>query len=297
MDEKIENIKFSFPEEVGTNYEGYKTFIDLCHVLKGQSLKTFEVNFANTKRFDANLVAILGALATMASNKLNILHFVNIKNDLIDLFQQNGFIDLFRDKRKINKEQSVVFEKFKIKDNRAFVDYIDNELLSKAVLPKMSKLLKKEINTSIYEIFTNAVIHGRCRYVFCCGQHYPKRKRLDFTLVDVGTTIKHNVNYFLKETYNGSRAIGWAIQTGHTTKHENIPGGLGLSLILEFLEKNGGKMQIISADGFWSKEKENIFAKDFDKDFGGTIVNIEFNLDDPARYCLTSELTNLDNIF
>lgn len=57
-----------------------------------------------------------------------------------------------------------------------------------------------------------------------------------------------------------------------------------------------GKMQIISADGFWDSDNKNIVSKTIDFHFPGTAVNIEFNLNDTNFYKLSSEIS-LNNIF
>lgn len=60
--------------------------------------------------------------------------------------------------------------------------------------------------------------------------------RLNFTIVDLGKTIKTGVNNFLKKNLSGIEYIAWAVEEGNTTKRGTIPGGLGLSLIREFLK-------------------------------------------------------------
>jgi hypothetical protein len=83
---------------------------------------------------------------------------------------------------------------------------------------------------------------------------------------------------------------------GNTTKIGNIPGGLGLDIIFEFIKLNKGKIQIVSSDGYWEYRNGKTENKLFDKPFSGTIVNIEFNLDDKDSYRLTEEVS-LEDIF
>ncbi|WP_147473867.1 hypothetical protein [Chryseobacterium nematophagum] len=56
---------------------------------------------------------------------------------------------------------------------------------------------------------------------------------------------------FLGEDIDAKEAIVWAMKMGNTTKTGSNPGGLGLAVIFEFIEKNKGKIQVISADGFY----------------------------------------------
>ena len=71
---------------------------------------------------------------------------------------------------------------------------------------------------------------------------------------------------------------------------------LGLNLIREFLKLNGGKIQIVSDDGYWDEKANTMDAKELSCNFIGTIVNLEFNLDDPKSYLFSSEVDK-DDIF
>ena len=94
-----------------------------------------------------------------------------------------------------------------------------------------------------------------------------QKKRLDFTIVDLGRTIKSNVKEYVNKEVSGKDALKWAVTEGNTTKHGEIPGGLGLSMIREFLKKNDGKIQIVSEDGYWEQkgynEKNDCFSQIF----------------------------------
>ena len=158
----------------------------------------------------------------------------------------------------------------------------------------MSPLLRKKIKESILEIFDNARSHGKCEFIFSCGQYYPKKGRLDFTVVDIGRTIRKNVRDYLQENVSGKEALDWAVKENTTTKKDNIPGGLGLTLIREFLCKNKGKIQIASADGYWYEKECTSYSEDLSIVFGGTAVNLEFNVNDQSSYCLTSEIEDTD---
>lgn len=157
------------------------------------------------------------------------------------------------------------------------------------------------MNQSIFEIFENARTHGKCELIYTCGQYYPNKNppRIDTTIVDLGFTIKKNVNDFLihrrEKPFNlGYNAIQWAIQKGNTTKTGSISGGLGLDLVLEFLKLNNGKIQIVSSDGYWEFRKGDFIKGPFTLGFPGTIVNIEVNINDTYHYRLKEEVSFYD---
>ena len=100
----------------------------------------------------------------------------------------------------------------------------------------------------------------------------------------------------MRENLSGKECILWAVEEGNTTKQGTIPGGLGLSLIRTFLKHNGGLLQIVSSDGYWEQKKGITITKDLEHEFLGTIVNLEFNINDKSYYHLSSEI-DTEHIF
>ena len=82
---------------------------------------------------------------------------------------------------------------------------------------------------------------------------------------------------------------------GHSTK-QNIPGGIGLAILREFININNGKIQIVSDDGFYQLDTNGVQKKLFSGPFPGTIINIQFKTDDRTSYSLVSEIDS-DELF
>lgn len=290
-------MQFEFPQGIKSNFEGYSSLVDFSNRTKGLVFDEIVLDFSNTKWFEGNLTAVLGAILNKAQSEFNDVKIENINKDIRTLFLRNHFLSHFgHSKIPDYYDTAIKYRKFKTTEEKLFKEYLDRELLSKKVMPDMSTLLRKKINESIFEIFNNAVIHGICQNIFSCGQYYYQKKRLDFTVVDIGKTIKANVNKYLGHNISGEDSIKWAVCEGHTTKRGQIPGGLGLSLIRDFIKKNKGKIQIVSADGYWEEKNGIEMGKQFLQTFPGTIVNLEFNIDNQNYYCLSSEIDK-DNIF
>jgi len=282
-----------------SEFDGYNGLIKLYHTLLEQTKTEITLNFINTEWFEANLSAVLGAVCVLVEEQGKNVTVNNINPVLTEVLRRNLFLCEFGyDKLLENLGTIITYQKFKPSDDFEFMNYIQNELLSKPEFPKHSKLLGKKINESIFELFENARTHGHCKHIYTCGQYYPnkKKKRLDITIVDMGNTIKANVNEYLKEDLSGFKAIEWALEYGHTTKTGTVSGGLGLDIIFEFIKLNKGKIQIVSSDGYWEYRRGVIEKKNFEKPFPGTIANIEFNLDDIKSYKLIDEIS-LDDIF
>ena len=91
------------------------------------------------------------------------------------------------------------------------------------------------------------------------------------TIVDCGQTIVGNVNNFMAKCEKGSKspveAIEWAFANGNTTK--DVPGGIGLWQLQEFIKLNSGSLQIVSDKGmvgfhdgnYNSSEMASLFMK------------------------------------
>jgi hypothetical protein len=122
---------------------------------------------------------------------------------------------------------------------------------------------------------------------------------LDMTFVNLGVPVVDNVNNFLAgkglSILSPCETLNWAFVRGNTTK--NIPGGLGLDILKEFIEMNDGTIQMISGGAMLEIEKDNHVATELDLQFPGTIVTVEFNCDDDKLYLTTDETPDTNNLF
>lgn len=292
-------MMFVIQNKVMSDFDGYNSLISLYYAISQNSENEIILDFKNCTKFEANLSAILGAICSISEEQKKTISFINLNNAIQKILQKNKFLCNYGWDAVHNTNNTIItFQKFTPYADIEFMDYIRDELLAKPDFPKLSRLLGKKINESIFEIFENARTHGLCKYIHTCGQYFSSEsiKRLDMTIVDMGKTIKTNVNDYLHTNFSGSEAIQWALAYGNTTKTGNIPGGLGLDIIFEFIKLNKGKIQIVSSNGYWEYRNEETENRLFDKPFPGTIVNIEFNLDDKDSYRLTEEVS-LEDIF
>ena len=290
----------NIPYKVCSDYEGLNSLIEIFNRVKNVNFDTITFDFQNCKWFEANLCAVLGTICHNITQNINNVEFINFDKKIETVFSKNGFLQHFGGWRLQDYNYTTIkYRRYQSNEQSLFKIYLDEELLTKKDFPRMSVPLKKKIHESIFEIFENSISHGASEYVFSCGQYYPQKSppRIDFTIVDIGRSIKTNVNEFLKQSLSGVETIKWAVKGNNTTKVGNTPGGLGLKLIREFLELNKGELQIISAEGFWQQNKKNvIFTKNLQNPFPGTIVNLEFNIDNNYYFTKEDKL-NEQNIF
>lgn len=280
------------PSSLMTDFEGFEFFAQLMN--RTIEKRKYVLDFQDVTWIEANLCAILGAIITKnkglgASFELENLGSSYLKATL----RNNGFLKLIKGEKENNRKHSgIPFREFDMKDEDEVEKYIYDYVLLSQKVPKMSEGAKRKIFRSIFEIYQNSVMHSGAKSVFVCGQFYEKKKRMALTMVEIGHTFQYNVCNHSPEysSYTGIEAIEWAVQSGNTTKPSTETGGLGLDLIRSFLQVNKGKLQIRSADGHWEEKKGVKLALPCKNHFGGSVVNIEFNLFDKNQYYTKDEI-------
>jgi hypothetical protein len=288
-------------KSIRSDFSGYNYLSKLNHQLDSCSFEQIAIDFSDNEWFEANLCAVLGAVIYQAQTDFNDIGLINLRPAQNNIFSRNHFLASFGGLKIADyNDTTIKYRRNRLSEDKLIKEFLMSELINKPDFPKLSDPAKKEIIRSIFEIYSNAIIHGDCSDVFSCGQFYPNKRppRIDFTIVDMGKTIKGNVSDFLGVEKSGLEAIGWALAENNTTKpkDKNIPGGLGFKLIQEFVRMNRGKIQIVSSDGYWQSVKGQEEYATLDFPFPGTIVNLEFNLDDKSFYYLKQE-SNPDIIF
>jgi len=125
--------------------------------------------------------------------------------------------------------------------------------------------------------------------IHACGQLFPKKDRLEFSISDLGIGIRMSILQMGDIDFTAAKAIQWAIAGRNTTRRGATPGGSGLKILREFVKKNNGRIQIVSDKGYWELNRGEERLKTLEHPFPGTVVNLEFNTADPKSYRLASE--------
>jgi hypothetical protein len=276
--------------DIRSTFEGFSRLADLAAETKDCVFDTVEIDFSATGWFDAHMCAPLGVVLTRIANELNTVQPVAFPPTVEAVLTKNrflagyGFPDL-----KDSYGTTIPYRRFKLDDERYFVAYLNRHLEGKGI-PRMSEGLGRHFKDSILELFMNSATHAESELgIFCCGQFYPTKQRLDFCVADAGIGFRRKIWKELKLKMNSDKAILWALKDGNTTKTGNVPGGLGLKLLLEFITLNGGRIQIISDRGYWEWQGGKETVRRLDLSFPGTTINIEINTADTASYGLSSE--------
>lgn len=249
-----------------------------------------------TNWFSADMCAAFGAILHSLGNRLNEVHLIHIPEGVERILSKNGFLSHYG--RVIIPDQcgtTIPYQRFDIQDDHFFANYIEDELIHRPELPEISNELLRKFRESIFEIFSNAVLHSNTDLgIFSCGQFFPANDQLDFTVADLGVGIPNNIRDYTGSEFSPEAAISWAIEEGNSTKGDNLPGGLGLKLLLDFIDLNGSCIQIVSDAGYWQRKNRKTTAKRLSFPFPGTVVSIEIKTNDPHSYTLISNLTAED---
>lgn len=257
-----------------------------------------EIDMAGVVWFDGDMCAVLGAILYHLSRSMlhGEIKLINIQPAVERLLSKNGFLSHYgREKIPDQWGTTIPYQRFDTKDDRYFADYIENKLIHHSEMPILSADLLKKFRESIFEIFSNAVLHSGTQWgIFSCGQFFPKRHQLDFIVADLGIGMRQNIQDKIGLSLSAEAAIDWATQGRNTTKHGKIPGGLGLKLLSEFIDLNGGCIQIVSDSGYWRRERSKTVTTPLHDSFSGTVVAVTINTADTNSYRLMTELSPAD---
>ncbi len=281
---------------INNSFDSFQRIINLYENYKSAFFEDIHIEIRSF--FAANMSAALGAVLDEFISNLNDINFDYISPQIEQILSKNDFLSYFgREKAKDINRTTIKFQKLKTSDGKYFKNYVIEELIKGRIsdLPKMSEGVIKKIVEAIYEIFVNAQYHSETEYIYTCGQFFPNKSEIEFTIVDTGIGFREKINRRFDSNLSSIQALKWAVEESKTTK-EGLSGGLGLAVLREFVSMNKGKMQIISKDGFYQYDGESEQLKKFNGEFPGTIVNLQFKTNDSNNYLLSEEV-DVNEIF
>ena len=276
----------------------FEMLADLNNQSKELTFDVIEIDMGETEWFAADMCAVLGAILHSMRRRLNKVSLLNIQPAVEEVLSKNGFLSHYGHAQIPDEWGTTIsYKRFDITDDHHFANYIESEFINRPEIPEMSDILLKKFRESIFEIYSNSVLHSQTELgIFSCGQFFPNQDRLVFTVADLGVGIRFNINNHTRQELTAEEAIIWATEEGNTTKRGNLPGGLGLKILRDFIDLNGGCIQIVSDTGYWIRENSKAVTEQLNYPFPGTIVSVEINTADEHTYLHASEI-NAENIF
>jgi len=269
-------LTYKMPTKIENGYIGSLFFSKMYS--ESVNLKDVHVvfNFTNTSWFEANYVAVFSSI-------FEILHFngckmslENVNAKIEEVFLKNGFYEMYNlGSIEDTYNSTIPFKVFKTDDEEGFTRYLDEEVIPKINLP-LNKVQVKMFKKCLQEVFENTRIHANSNRVYACGQYFYSKKKVAFTLVDLGKTIGENVRVKVNKELIDHDAIKWSTEFGNTTKPSK-DGGIGLHFLKEQMYNNG-ILSIISGNGYWEQDMKSVRTKKMLYNYGGTVVNIVSDL-------------------
>ena len=283
-----------------------KDLVDICHnVCSVKDIDTIVLDFSSLSWIDANLLAAFGAILEANIERVKIGYVQNsIQLQIGKLLAKNNFGNYFQLDKIIDTNDTIIEYKITNGDDiKEFAKYFKESVLLRKAMPHLSDGLKDKILENVLEIFGNAPMHGGCKKVFSCGQIFPQKNLIKFTIANTGHTIKENViDYYAHELNKDTfpqKTISWATAENNSTK-KIVNGksvGLGLYYLKQFIRENRGSINICSSDEFWEYNNDMETTEFLNTIFCGTIVTIEIRTDDNNMYYLKQEAEQIFSEF
>lgn len=276
---------FEFNEPLVKGAAAYDRIASLQNkVISDSSNDILLLTVKNDKRVGLPFIFLLGTLPVLARDKDKGL-ILKVTGKIYRNMQRINIIDFYKNPGGKNSNTAegqvdVQPDFVKIKDS---TDIIKFATVVKMHVPlKLTEEQSAKLTSIVGEIFQNALEHARAGTVV--GGKYFKnvKNRYCFTCYDDGIGIPENVNEYLKkknsEPLNDSDAVRWALEKGHSTDYEaDIPRGVGLSVIRDFVESSGGAIKICSGHCLYvlNPGKEEKFYN-LQNRFIGTLFELDF---------------------
>jgi hypothetical protein len=276
-----------------TSRAGFAALTSLHHALSRFPSLKIELDCSEVRWLDGNMAAPLGGILQLARSRGNEICFLNLNRSVMTVLSRSGFlptpaIDYFG--------TSIPYKCFERAQSVLFAEYTELQMRGRG-MPALSTQLRSKFLEGLDEIFNNAAIHSKSEHgIYCCGQAYPKSNKLKFTIADVGIGIRCSLLASRGFDVASDEAIDWAMTEGSTARTGDVPGGLGLKILREFIEMNGGEIQIISETGYWALRHGQKYNSQFLRPYPGTIVSLQINTADDNLYYLSNE-TNPNSVF
>lgn len=198
--------------------------------------------------------------------------------------EQNGFTTAFGRGTGGWQGNSVPFREDPSSQPDEFITYLEDCWIGRDWV-NVSPDMQDEIISAVAELYDNAFTHSASPIgVFSCGQRFPELNELKLTLIDFGVGIPANVrNYLGIDQVSAKSAMKWAFEIGHSTRREQIAGGLGLDTLKTFVKEKQGRIEIFSHNGYAIIDPNLEDYRNIATFFEGTLINITVKCD-PISY-------------
>lgn len=273
-------------DHIYTDSTGIKQLLEFYDDCNRHEDCTINIRLEFLEWLDGNLCALLGALIYRLQQDNNLEFSIDSKEVVkkCAVLLHNDFISLHQDLNSYKNTTSMPFKGFYPKQKDEFIEYLESDLLAHPAMPTWEDKTKEKLIDDLIEVYANIDKHAETLDpFFVCGQYYPVRKLIRFTICDLGVGFLKKIQQNVPSLVNDhGQAILWAIK-GQSTK-KDAPGGQGLKNLYNYLSDSGGGMQICSGNSNWCSKTMNLgiaFRPNgiatFNSIFTGAAISLEFN--------------------
>jgi len=284
---------FIYIPDIETSFQGFHSVARLYHDGVNSPEESIVFDFSRAKRIDSNMCSCLGAVIELLRCKSgkNLVVQPGDQSRLNLTLSKNGFYKAFVGKKLLDDpyETTIDYMKFSISKILGFREYIDAFFgKNNKAMPRMSDRLLERFRKSLGEVFENAKQHSESALgFFACGQLFPSENRLAFTMTDLGIGFEEHIAKHTGKRLKAQESIHWALagENSARPRSEGKSGGLGLKLIRDFIQRNGGGMYIVSDRGYFEHPaRGGERFQSLDIPFPGTVVTLDIRTDDEHVY-------------
>lgn len=278
------------PKRINTDI----TSIDYIQGIFNNIKENTILDFSKIQFIDGELTPFLGInIRNLQKLGINFKIRENEQSDVSHFLTKNGFFYKILKSSKVWDyfHNAIQYNEINCRNQNEINDYISNVVFEQ-IKDKSNKSndFMSGFSNAIFELADNVKTHSESNYITMCGQFYPKKKLLTFSLGDNGITIPRvvmtKINDFSFDS--DSDAIQWSTLKGNTTKKKYKAGGLGLYVILKSIMENNGSITIVSNNGYWKRESSGEEIKhEMKNSFPGTLVIFQMD----------TSITNNINVF
>ena len=279
--------------EIRADSPGFEALANLHTELSRYRQSRLGVDCKRLGWIDAQLGACLLTVVNHSRMNGNDVQFYNIAPRIQTILQRNKTLVGTRADvhgttipvTSFNKDTEVEFARF------------TRSQLMRPEMPKMSNGLKGKFFEGIDELFANGVLWSKSPIAFFAGgQYFPRHDRLSFVLSDGGQGIQGSLLSAGRYFETPEDAIDWAMKMNNSARQGDMPGGLGLGILKDFVAMNGGCLSVCSHSGFWESRSGMIRKCRLSGMYPGTVVSLEVNTADTKSYHMQSTV-NPHNIW
>ena len=265
-----------------TNHLGIGELMKFYSYAKTLSYTSVTLNISPTNHIDANLSALILALSTKLQAERKVRLFVEL-GDGKGVFFRNGLISHLKgdgnnNEYPDNRESTIPLTTFSADDDENYCNYLSTDFFGHRGLDNVSRKVKDALRSHYLEVFTNVGLHANASFpVFTCGQYFPDKNQLKFTLIDLGDGFLKKIRLSTGGKINDDKsAIIWATEGINSTKNKELygPGGTGLKELKKYCSENNGSLHICSGSGYVNMIGNKTIEYNLTTPFQGSIISI-----------------------